>query len=106
MINELSHNRSELKQLLKELYNYVQIHFRDEELYMKSIHYPLLDEHSAKHNAIIEEMTQIVRSSHSIADLSQHLFPFLKKWILEHVQTEDMKIKEFLEKQSSPASNS
>ena len=42
--------------VMKEMVEYVMIHFRDEEAIMESVNYPQLNEHKKKHEAFVKEV--------------------------------------------------
>lgn len=87
--------KQELRELILELIRYIQTHFQDEETYMQKLQYPDLHDHHAKHEQIIGEMNEVLLSSHHLSQLKTGLHQLLKKWIQEHIENEDMKIKKF-----------
>ena len=46
----------ELRQAIRELYEYVKYHFKNEEAFMRDVNEPDLDSHHEKHRQIIKEM--------------------------------------------------
>ncbi len=87
--------KEEIVTILKELLNYTQEHFRDEEDYMESICYPRLEQHREKHREIIRDMTNSVMQIRNVNDLKEKLAVIAKKWLLEHIIREDMQIEKF-----------
>lgn len=87
--------KEEIVIILKELLNYTQEHFRDEEIYMESIHYPRLEQHRERHREIIRDMTNSVMQIRNVDDLKEKLAVIAKKWLLEHIIREDMQIEKF-----------
>jgi hemerythrin-like metal-binding protein len=78
---------------LKLLVEYTQYHFKDEEDLMAQIGYPEKDQHKKLHAALIEEVRGILiglRGENAIT--APGLIAFLKRWVLEHIEKEDLKI--------------
>ena len=85
-------NKAELSRLFKEFYNYMAKHFKEEEAYMESLHYPLYIKHKKLHESIMEGMTKILKEKKSMEEL-QHSMKFIaKKWLVEHILENDLKI--------------
>ncbi len=85
-------SKAEIKELLTEIFDYMKYHFNDEEKYMKLIGYPGLEEHRKIHKEMIQTMIQIIQNVKTINDLKEKLYDVAKKWLLEHILYEDMKI--------------
>ena len=62
----------EIKQILSELFEYMKVHFADEEAYMESIGYPNLEQQRESHQEIISQ-----------------------DWLIEHILREDMQIEKW-----------
>lgn len=88
-------SKEEIIEILRELLQYTQEHFKDEEQYMASIYYPYLEQHKAKHREIIRDMTVSVTNIRNVNDLKTQLGVIAKKWLLEHILKEDMQIEKF-----------
>ena len=87
--------KEEIITILRELLNYTQEHFKDEEAYMESIYYPRLIQHKERHREIIRDMTSAVMQIRNVDDLKEQLAIIAKKWLLEHIIREDMQIEKF-----------
>ncbi len=85
--------KEELRQILGELSSYMGEHFRDEELYMKRIAFPEFEYHQKLHAEIIEFVNSSVTHSPTIAMIQTKLKFIIKKALIDHIITEDMKIK-------------
>ena len=81
-----------IKLLLHELYDYMQTHFRHEEEYMKEISFPKRKDHIEKHEAIIQEMNQALKTSRNMEQPKTKLNDLMVKWVLTHIIEEDRKI--------------
>lgn len=95
-IADRSVTKGEIKDLLTEFFHYMKEHFSDEEKYMEKINYPELEPHRRIHKEIIQSMVHLISSIKTTNDLKEKLYLISKKWLLEHILFEDMKITEFL----------
>lgn len=107
-IADRSVTKGEIKDLLTEFFHYMKEHFSDEEKYMEEINYPELEPHRRIHKEIIQSMVHLISTIKTTNDLKERLYLISKKWLLEHILFEDMKITEFLRTlpilgESSPA---
>ena len=78
------------KDVMKELVDYVMVHFKDEEKIMEAINYPNLKEHKQTHEGFIKEML----SSVSAYTNGKQLVPnsvvrFLRDWLFNHILIDD-----------------
>lgn len=96
LIADKSVSRAEIKDLLTEFFHYMKEHFSDEERYMEEIKYPELEVHRRIHKEIIQSMVHLISTIKTTNDLKEKLYLISKKWLLEHILFEDMKITEFL----------
>ncbi|EOH7943619.1 bacteriohemerythrin [Campylobacter jejuni] len=83
--------KDDVKALLAEFFNYMKDHFNDEEKYMKLIGYPDLEEHKRIHKEIIQSMIDLIKN----INLKEKLYTVSKKWLLEHILYEDMKVEQY-----------
>lgn len=86
--------RLHIKETIKELYEYMHTHFKDEEEYMKSIGYYGLYDHSILHDKIIEDMTTFIKNipSMKIEVFERTLIEYMDIWLINHILFEDRKI--------------
>ena len=82
----------ELSKLFKDFFDYMALHFKEEEAYMQSLHYPLYPKHKKLHESIIEGMTKILREKKSMEELQESMKFIVKKWLVEHILENDLKI--------------
>lgn len=87
--------KEELSELLKEFFNYMREHFKDEEAYMQSIDYPLLKDHQALHEHIIISMTMILKETKGIEALQAKIKTVSHQWLVEHILENDQKIEKW-----------
>ena len=81
-------NPAEIKKMLAALFEYMRTHFKDEEEYMKTIQYPMLEAHQEKHKYIVSEMTNLVKNMSF--DFKQKLAIIMEQWLLKHILQDDM----------------
>ena len=104
MINRLieeQHTLTEpvtIAQLLTEMTDYAQVHFRAEEYLMAEYGFDHLDDQVASHEEFISKTISFM----SAADvgpniLSKALLEYLKSWLVGHILQDDMQYKEFFQ---------
>ncbi|WP_072679621.1 bacteriohemerythrin [Arcobacter sp. LA11] len=100
--NALNYNNTDIKSHIKiticELYDYMRVHFEDEEKYMEEIAYPELEEHKILHESIIHQMNDFVKqlSTLSIIEFEKKLIEYMDIWLINHILYEDRKIIKFV----------
>ncbi|KFL33591.1 MULTISPECIES: hemerythrin family protein [unclassified Sulfurospirillum] len=88
-------DKAELGKLFKEFFDYMAKHFKEEEAYMLSLEYPLYAKHKQFHESIIEGMTSILKEKKSIEELQKSMKMIAKKWLVEHILENDLKIEKW-----------
>ncbi|EGN8289418.1 bacteriohemerythrin [Campylobacter coli] len=88
-------HRDEIKALLTDFFNYMKYHFDDEEKYIQFIRYPDFERHRQIHKEIIQSMIKIIQNIKTTNDLKEKLYIMVKKWLLEHILYEDMKVEQW-----------
>jgi len=88
-------NKEELGRLFKEFYDYMAKHFKEEEAYMQSLDYPLLEKHKKFHESIIDGMTKILKEKKGVAELQKSIQMIAKKWLVEHILENDLQIEKW-----------
>ena len=88
-----------LKEIVDELYSYVDYHFKNEEEHMKSINYPRLLDHKIQHKKLLDMVNFISLNLPilSIQKSGDELYNFVQKIFVKHIISEDTKIVEFIE---------
>ena len=80
-------------QILKELVEYTQYHFKFEEEYMARMKYPDLESHRKMHKGMIRQIREILLNLREGGDLTRaELIEFLQNWLVGHIVAEDKKI--------------
>ena len=96
--NEAHVQKVEMSQVIKELIDYVIIHFKDEEQFLDKINYPNLDTHKDIHQKLLKQLKMyyeefLKQNSDKIDD---RFFEFLSLWLTSHIQHFDMDYSHFL----------
>lgn len=92
ILSERNTSKEEIKQILAGFFDYMKVHFRDEEEYMASINYPDLSIHKEIHRFIILKMTELIKQTKNANEVKENLVIIAKEWLLQHILQEDMKI--------------
>ena len=79
----------EFKYMIDHLRNYVTDHFQTEGKFMEDIKYPEREEHTKRHEAIIEEINNTLKSSTDLRTLKDRLQILMSNWIKDHICEED-----------------
>ncbi len=97
LVDSLDKNttKDDIKKLLNSFFIYMRDHFGDEEAYMKSIGYPLLKKHHILHQEIIENFTKLIKENHSLESLKTQMKIATKKWLIDHILDNDLKIEKW-----------
>ncbi len=88
-------NPVEIKVILAEFFNYIKVHFADEESYMQEIGYPGLEKHKVLHKTIVEELAQAIKTIKNVHDMQEKLKIVAHDWLLGHILHDDMLIEEY-----------
>jgi len=86
-----------IKKLVQQLYDYMRTHFEHEEGYMAHIVYSDAGNHREKHAEIISEMNNILKFSKNFIQIENRLVALMKKWLLDHILKEDLKVKKAID---------
>lgn len=75
--------------ILNELSEYVDIHFRSEEVILKECNYPLLARHKEEHLAYQEQLSDFMVAATMGEINKQGLVHYLSQWWSEHILCSD-----------------
>lgn len=86
--------KQHIRDVLIELYDYMKVHFANEEQYMKSINYENLEEHMKIHEKIIVQLNEFIKKlpTLSIEEFERQLIEYMDIWLINHIICEDQKI--------------
>jgi len=83
--------------LLRKLEEATRTHFAREEAVMRAAKYPGLTLHSANHLRLMEKLEAFMaRHGHGGQALNRHAINFLGDWLVNHIQTDDMRLGDWL----------
>ena len=87
-------NKQQLWELLEELVDYTQYHFKTEEdiWYQQFSGHPLLSSHELAHKTFFEKIQTIRDSGADIDDFINDLFGFLTRWLAFHILDSDRRM--------------
>jgi hemerythrin len=94
-------SKEELRIILYEFSDYMQTHFNEEEEYMKSINYNLLDEHKQLHADIIDNLALLVQTPAKLSIIKSKMRVVAKRALIDHIMHEDSKVILFLHEQEN-----
>ena len=78
------------RNVMKELVEYVMIHFKDEEKIMESINYPGLAAHKQQHELFVKEVLAAVNAYKSGRQFVPNAFVrVLRDWLFNHILIDD-----------------
>jgi hemerythrin-like metal-binding protein len=87
-----------VQETFKRLREYTVTHFYDEEQFMGRMNYPGLKDHQVQHTLIIQQVKAYQRRLYEGEVTSvEEMLDFLKKWLVEHIVQQDLKLKQHLE---------
>jgi len=98
--NQNGHVKSHVKESIKELYDYMQVHFEKEEKYMHQIKYDKLNEHKLLHQNIIKQMHLFIKNIASMdtPTFERKLIEYMDIWFVNHIVRDDKRILCFMQK--------
>ncbi len=90
--------KTSLGYVVDELYSYVNIHFTNEEEYMSSIKYPLLQEHRLLHKNLLEMLNFISLNLPmlSVSKSGGKLYDFVQNVFVKHIIEEDTRLVNYI----------
>jgi len=94
-LNPKTASKEDISTLVKEFFDYMREHFRDEEVYMQSIGYPAFQAHCMLHEGIINAMTSILKETKGIELLQTKMREVSHAWLVEHILDHDMAIEQW-----------
>lgn len=85
--------------IMQELVDYTETHFRDEEEIMEKYGYGMLKEQKASHIKFVEKIAKISKDMHNgNVGVSNDIMEFLKDWLIKHIVGSDQQYSEFFNK--------
>lgn len=79
--------------ILGQLVNYTRTHFAYEENFMKTINYPLYEEHKTLHKSLIEQVVTLLEEyKKGDTNITDKILDIVALWLVKHILAEDRKI--------------
>ncbi|MCD6556216.1 MAG: hemerythrin [Bacteroidetes bacterium] len=98
LFNSFSEGNAEniIPEIIKELKEYTEYHFKTEENLFEKYNYPDKENHIQKHKDFIQQVDNWKdKMLHNDENLHYELMNYLKKWLTEHITGDDFKYKLF-----------
>ena len=103
LIEELEgagHGGDLIGEIIGRLETYAAEHFAREEDYMRRAGYPGIEVHIRAHEAFVEWVDTVKatyrRAAESPYSLGDLVNDFLRRWLIEHIMTEDMRYRDYI----------
>ena len=99
LLQQTSHSKTDLKDILDDLSDYVKYHFNCEESLMEEIHYPFIRSHKQQHQKITERITANIQDFENGIDIdSEQLYIFVSQWLIDHIMLIDKQVALYVKK--------
>lgn len=99
LLQQTSHSKTDLKDILDDLSDYVKYHFNCEESFMEEIHYPFIRSHKQQHQKITERITANIQDFENGIDIdSEQLYLFVSQWLIDHIMLIDKQVALYVKK--------
>jgi len=96
LIASQSLDRPIILKLADEVSLYAEFHFLSEENLMYLTHYPEITKHSEYHRILLKQLSVKKRHLRESTNGLQEYVDFLVKWFIEHIQSTDKELAEYL----------
>lgn len=86
--------KSKLKEIIVKLFQYVNLHFSNEEKYMQEISYPEIDDHKFLHKNMLNMLTNLISELNNLElkSIEVSLSNFIDEYFIRHIVLEDKKM--------------
>jgi hemerythrin-like metal-binding protein len=91
-----SKNTKKVPDIIQELTDYAEHHFKTEEDYFDKLHYPDAEVHKDAHGELMAKVNDFAARHDNPKALGIDLLFFLEKWLLVHFRGMDTKFAKFL----------
>lgn len=88
-------NGALVKALLLDLLSYVDVHFADEEEFMRRLAFPEREPHMAEHEQFRRQLVKFLSESETDAKIGMRVLQFMQGWVKKHVLQCDRRFAEF-----------
>ncbi|MBI5900542.1 MAG: bacteriohemerythrin [Rhodocyclales bacterium] len=84
------------REVLSDLFEYTQVHFRAEEDHLRKIAYPGIEAHAREHGALTERVMEFILAAQGGTQDRQAIHNFLLTWLVSHILEADMRYRDFM----------
>jgi hemerythrin len=92
LIRQRGMDHREMIEVLRELVDYSDYHFRTEDDYMLDNNYPLFQNHRKEHGQYLRKMSRLLEAfEKNEPGLPDEIGAFLEQWWLKHVSESDLR---------------
>ncbi len=85
--------------VIKDLIDYLSVHFHQEHMVMKNANYPNFLSHSKEHQKFTEKIQEFLKGyKEGDENLGRNMVVFLKDWVRDHTTKLDVQYGEYLRK--------
>ncbi len=85
----LTHNRTDVEQVLQNLVDYTLSHFAFEESLMEEAGYPFINGHKRVHELFVKRINNFQQRFKIGDDITDELLAALKSWLINHIKSDD-----------------
>ena len=102
LINIFESRSGDLLPTIKDLIDYLSVHFHQEHMVMRNANYPNFLSHSQDHQKFTEKIEEFLKGyKEGDRDLGYNMVVFLKDWVRDHTQILDVQYGEYLLKHAA-----
>jgi hemerythrin-like metal-binding protein len=83
------------------LVEYTHSHFSYEEMLMRKLHFPMLEQHLQSHHFLISRLEEVKDQIQKNTLDRKGLEEFIQHWALVHIPSDDAKLADFMETQET-----
>jgi PAS domain S-box-containing protein/hemerythrin-like metal-binding protein len=83
-------------EVLSRMFDYTQLHLKDEEAYLQRIGYPKLASHEGEHATFVEKITSFSIAAEAGVQDEAAVHRYLKMWLRSHILESDMQYRDFV----------
>lgn len=87
--------KENIRTILHELHDYIKVHFKDEEEFMKNIGYPDLEYHHLLHIQLAKSVSNILQDPSRLDIIQTKMRVIAKRALIDHILEEDSKFQQY-----------
>ena len=87
--------KGNIRTILHELFEYIKVHFKDEEEFMQSINFPDLAYHRELHEQLVKAVSTILSDPSRLDIIQTKMRIIAKQALIDHIVEEDLKYQQY-----------